>query len=120
MTYWHKVLPEGQILEVHYEKLVEDPEHQARRMLDACGLEWDASVLEFFRKRGVVKTASLAQTRQPIYKSSKARWMKYAAHIDELASDLADYLRDDAGLLAEHGIELPAPSALSKFKRLLG
>jgi tetratricopeptide (TPR) repeat protein len=119
MDYWREVLPEGKILDVYYEKLVEDPELQARRMLDACGLEWDETVLEFFRKKSVVKTASVAQTRQPIYKSSKARWMKYAAHIEELAADLSEYLQDDADLLAEHGIQLPAPSALSKFKRLL-
>jgi len=119
MTYWKKVLPEGQILDVHYEQLVEDTEGQSKRMLDACGLEWDETVLEFFLKKGVVKTASVAQTRQPIYKSSKARWMKYAAHIDELSADLSEYLQGDAAQLAEHGIDLPAPSALSKFKRLL-
>ena len=119
MEYWHQVLPEGRILDVQYEQLVDDPEGQARRMLDACGLEWDDTVLEFFRKKSVVKTASVAQTRQPIYKSSKARWMKYASHIDELAAGLSEYLQDDAELLAEHGIKLPAPSALSKFKRML-
>jgi len=119
MEHWHEVLPEGKILDLQYEQLVEDPEGQSRRMLNACGLEWDESVLQFFRNKGVVKTASIAQSRQPIYKSSKARWMKYAAHIDELAANLSEYLQDDADLLAEHGIDLPAPSALSKFKRLL-
>jgi len=119
MEYWHQVLPEGRILDVRYEELVDDPEGQARRMLDGCGLEWDDTVLEFFRKKSVVKTASVAQTRQPIYKSSKARWMKYASHIDELAAGLSEHLQDDAELLAEHGIKLPAPSAFRKFKRLL-
>jgi len=119
MEYWHKVLPPGKILNMHYEQLVDDPEGQARRMLDACGLEWDETVLEFFRKKSVVKTASVAQTRQPIYRSSKARWMNYAPHIGVLTDGLSPYLQDDADLLAEHGIELPTPSALSKFKRLL-
>jgi tetratricopeptide (TPR) repeat protein len=119
MDYWHQVLPEGKILDLQYEQLVEDPEGQSRRMLDACGLDWDESVLQFFRKKSVVKTASVAQSRQPIYKSSKARWMKYAAHIDVLAADLSEYLQEDASLLAEHGVKLPSPSALGKFKRLL-
>ena len=119
MEYWRQVLPKGKIVDVHYEQLVEDPEHHARRMLDACGLEWDETVLEFFRKKSVVKTASLAQTRQPIYKSSKARWMNYASHIGELTDGMAEYLQGDAELLAENGIELRAPSALSKFKRML-
>ena len=108
MEYWKSVLPEGKIVDVQYERLVEDPEGQARRMLDAIGLEWDPSVLEFYRKKGVVRTASVAQTRQKIYKSSRARWMNYAEHLGPLVNEIAPYLEDDRELLAEHGIELPS------------
>jgi tetratricopeptide (TPR) repeat protein len=108
MEYWKSVLPEGKIVDVQYERLVEDPEAQARRMLDAIGLEWDPSVLEFYRKKGVVRTASVAQTRQKIYKSSRARWMNYAEHLGPLVNEIAPYLEDDRELLAEHGIELPS------------
>lgn len=110
MAYWHEALPEGSILDVHYEQLVEDPETHARRMIEACGLEWDPSVLEFFRAKGVVRTASIAQTRQPIYKTSRARWINYAKHLQPLAEELAPYLQDDRELLAEHGIEVPSGS----------
>jgi tetratricopeptide (TPR) repeat protein len=108
MEYWKSVLPEGKIVDVQYERLVEDPEAQARRMLDAIGLEWDPSVLEFYRKKGVVRTASVAQTRQKIYKSSRARWMNYAEHLGPLVNEIAPYLEEDRELLAEHGIELPS------------
>ncbi len=119
MKYWHAELPEGKILDVHYEQLVDDPENQARRMIEACGLDWESSVLEFFRTKSVVKTASVAQTRQPIYKSSKARWMNYSPHVGELADGLAEFLQEDKSVLADHGVQLAAPSAMSKLKRWL-
>ena len=117
MEYWKSVVPEGTIIDVEYERLVEDPEIQSRRMLDAIGLEWDPVVLEFYRKKGVVRTASVAQTRQKIYKSSRARWMNYAQHLGPLVSEIAPYLEEDRELLAEHGIELPPPAGW--FKRLV-
>ena len=117
MENWHKTLPEGTILDVQYEQLVEDPETHARRMIDACGLEWDPTVLEFFRKKSVVRTASIAQTRQPIYKTSRARWINYARHVQPLVTQLAPYLQDDRELLEEHGLELPSGGWL---KRLMG
>jgi hypothetical protein len=83
-------------------------------MIDACGLDWDPSVLEFYRKKGVVRTASIAQTRRKIYKTSRARWMNYAKHVEPLVAEIAPYLEDDRELLAEHGIELPSGSGLLK------
>ncbi len=118
MEYWQGVLPEGTIIDVQYESLVEDPETHARRMLDAIGLEWDPAVLEFYRKKGVVRAASVAQTRQKIYKSSRARWMNYAEHLGPLVDEIAPYLEDDRERLAEHGIELPSGSGW--LKRLVG
>jgi tetratricopeptide (TPR) repeat protein len=114
IAYWHKTLPEGSILDVQYEQLVEDPETHARRMIEACGLEWDPTVLDFFRKKGVVRTASIAQTRQPIYKTSRARWINYARHLQPLANELASFLQHDRELLAEHGIDLPSGSGWLK------
>jgi hypothetical protein len=115
MAVWHEVFPEGTILDVRYEDLIEDPETHARRMIEACGLEWDPSVLEFYKKKGVVRTASIAQTRRKIYKTSRARWMNYAKHIGPLVEEIAPFLEDDRELLAEHGIELPKPGLLKKI-----
>lgn len=106
MANWHKVLAEGSILDVRYEMLVEDPETHARRIIEACGLEWDPSVLEFFRKKSVVRTASIMQSRQPIYKTSKQRWVNYSRHLQPVVTGVADYLEDDRALLEEHGLEL--------------
>lgn len=108
MDYWKAVLPAGSIIDIHYEQLVDEPETHGRRMIEACGLEWDPTVLEFSRNKDVVRTASIAQAREPIYKSSRMRWTAYSQHIAPLAGVLAPYLENDRELLREHGIELPA------------
>lgn len=106
MAHWEKVLPDGSILNVRYEELVDDPETHARAVIEACGLEWDATVLEFFRQKSVVRTASVTQSRQPIYTTSKQRWINYAQHLQPVVSGIAEYLEDDKDLLAEHGLAL--------------
>ena len=64
----------GVILDVHYEEVVEDLEQQARRIITHCGLAWDDSCLDFYLTPRSVRTASAAQVRQPIYRSSVGRW----------------------------------------------
>lgn len=120
MDYWRKVLPEGKIVDVAYEALIEDPETQGRRLLEACGLSWDTSLLEFYREEGVVKTASLWQVRQPIYRSSRKRWKNYAPHLGELARNLAEFLQDDREELAGFGIDIPKLSRRGWARRLTG
>lgn len=117
MEYWKKTLPDGSIVDIRYEQLVEDPETVVRRMLEACGLDWDPTVLDFHRKDGMVRTASMAQTRQPIYRTSRQRWMNYARHIGPLVAELAPYLDEDRERLRELGVELPASGWLKRAFR---
>jgi hypothetical protein len=77
MHHWRGVLPHGIMLEVRYEDVVEDLEGQARRMLKHCGLEWEDACLEYHRTQRSVRTASVAQVRQPIYRRSVGRWRAY-------------------------------------------
>jgi tetratricopeptide (TPR) repeat protein len=74
MEHWHRALPDGVILDVRYEELVTDFETQVRRIVAHCGLEWDDACLSFYETRRPVKTASVVQVRQPIYRSSIGRW----------------------------------------------
>ena len=106
LQYWKKVLPDGKIFDVVYEQLVQEPEVHGKTLLESCGLEWHSDSLEFYKKDKIVKTASLWQVRQPIYKSSRMRWKNYAAHIAELANGLSSYLQDDRQELADEGISL--------------
>jgi type IV pilus biogenesis/stability protein PilW len=77
MAHWEKVLPKGVLKTIVYEDVVEDTEKMARELVDFVGLEWDDACLQFHTSSRPVKTASVAQVRKPIYKTSVERWRKY-------------------------------------------
>jgi hypothetical protein len=68
---------------------VTDLESVARRMVAACGLEWEPACLEFYRTERPVRTASVAQVREPVYQRSVARWKKYESALTDLFAALA-------------------------------
>jgi hypothetical protein len=75
IEHWERVLP-ARLLPIDYEETVSDLEGVSRRLLDACGLEWEAACMDFHRTQRVVRTASLSQVRQPIYTRSVGRWTR--------------------------------------------
>jgi len=106
MAHWHQQFP-GRIVDVHYEQLTANPEPESRRLIEACGLDWDPACLEYFKQENRVSTASLWQVRQPIYQTSKQRWVHYAAHLEPLAQGMARYLsEEDREIFRQKGIKL--------------
>ncbi len=83
MAHW-QVVSGLQILDVAYEDTVSGLENQAQRLLDFVGLPWEDNVLNFHESDRAVQTPSRWQVRQPIYKSSKARWRQYESHLGPL------------------------------------
>jgi tetratricopeptide (TPR) repeat protein len=77
MEHWRSILPPGVMLEVQYEEVVADLDGQAHRIVAHCGLEWDDACLAFYKAKRPVRTASAAQVRQPIYRTSIGRWHAY-------------------------------------------
>lgn len=107
MAMWKRVLPAGKIHDVYYEELIAQPELESRRLIDVCGLEWDPACLDHARNSRSIQTASVWQVRQPIYQTSKMRWVNYAPYIGELAQGIAEYLDDaDIEILAQHGVKI--------------
>jgi len=94
-SHWYEVLP-TRIHTVAYEEIVSDMDVVARRLLEACGLEWDPACLDFHRTRRVVRTASLTQVRQPIYTRSVARWKNYEAQLADLFAMLSENAPEEA------------------------
>jgi hypothetical protein len=90
MQHWRQVLPQGSFIEVQYEDIVADMEGQARRLIDFCGLDWNAACLDFHNNKRSIRTASVTQVRQPIYTSSVARWRHYEKHLGPLLEALGD------------------------------
>lgn len=87
MRHWKQVL-EIPVLEISYEQTVEDLEMQSRRMLAFLDLPWDAKCLKFHESRRLVATASNAQVREPLYRSSVDRWTQYAKYLGPLRTAL--------------------------------
>ncbi len=88
MNFWRGALPRGMMVDVRYEDVVADLEGQGRRILGHCGLDWDARCLDFHRNERSVRTASVAQVRRPLYKSSVGRWRPYEAFLGPLFAAL--------------------------------
>jgi hypothetical protein len=92
MAHWHAALPAGTILDVQYEDLIAHPEDCTRRIVAHSGLDWDPACLAPEANTRVVRTASIFQARQPIYRSSLQRWRRYEPWLGALR----DLLPEDA------------------------
>ena len=88
MDHWHSVLPEGRILRVQHEDVLDDLEGQVRRLLDYCGLPFDPACIDFHKTERAVRTASSEQVRRPLNKSGLEQWRPYEAHLDPLKAAL--------------------------------
>lgn len=93
MAYWRSVLPEGIMIEVQYEDLVNDFEFNVRRMLTHCALDWDERCTVFHQTRRLVFTASAGQVREPLFRTSlKRRYPQTSLQplLDGLGPELLD------------------------------
>lgn len=83
MRHWQEV--SGlKFIEVDYEDTVSDIEQQARRILEFVGVPWNAAVLDFHQSDRPVQTPSRWQVRQPLYRTSKQRWLNYQSYLAPL------------------------------------
>jgi len=88
MAHWDSVLPEGRILRVQHEDVLDDLEGQVRRILDYCDLPFDRACVDFHKTDRAVRTASSEQVRRPINKSGLEQWRPYEAHFQPLKAAL--------------------------------
>jgi tetratricopeptide (TPR) repeat protein len=98
IDHWRSVLPADRFIEVDYEELTRSPEPVIRRIIAACGLPWCEACLHPERNPRAVKTPSKWQTRQPIYRSSVARWRRYEPWLGPLRALLDDGPEPDAAI----------------------
>ncbi len=87
MAHWTATLPVS-VLDISYEETVADLESVARRLVAWCGLEWEPGCLAFHETKRPIRTASVTQVRQPIYKRSVARWKHYESALRSLFEQL--------------------------------
>ncbi len=96
MQHWRSVLPADRFIEVDYEELTRAPEPVIRRIIAASGLAWHDACLRPEDNPRAVKTPSKWQTRQPIYRTSVARWRRYEPWLGPLRALVDDGLQPDA------------------------
>ena len=84
MSHWRSALPEGAILQVPYEGLVQDLELWSRRMVEFLALPWDSACLRFHQTSRTVTSASSWQVRQAMHATSVERWRNYEPFIEPL------------------------------------
>lgn len=80
-----------------YEDLISDPEKTLRPIVSFLGVEWDSAVLDHqatAKNRSRINTPSHSQVVQPLYKSSVARWERYAHLMPEAVKILAPWRKE--------------------------
>ncbi len=91
MAHFDEVLP-GRVHRVIYEDLVDDAEREIRRLLDHCGLPFEAACLKFYDNPRAVRTVSSEQVRQPIFREGLDQWRHYQSWLGPLEDALGPAL----------------------------
>ncbi|MBF0266655.1 MAG: sulfotransferase [Gammaproteobacteria bacterium] len=107
IQHWQKLFAD-EILEIQYENLIDNTEKISKQMFEYIGVNWEQSALDFYKLERPVKTASVWQVRQPIYKTSKARWEHYRDFLAPLIKGTNKSIKDEKMQM----ITLPTPGLL--------
>jgi hypothetical protein len=91
MAHFDRVQP-GRIHRIVYERLVENPEVEVRRLLDYLDLPFESECLRFYENERAVRTASSEQVRMPIFKEAVGSWRKYESNLGALIDALGPAL----------------------------
>jgi tetratricopeptide (TPR) repeat protein len=90
MAHWRSQLPGQVFMEIDYEALVSDPRRETHRLLEFLDLPWNEACARFFETSRTVNTASFAQVRRPIYRSSVGSAASLRLHLKPLIEALGD------------------------------
>jgi tetratricopeptide (TPR) repeat protein len=90
MAHWRSVLPQRIFMDIDYEALVSAPRDATHRLLQFLDLPWNEACMRFFENSRIVNTASFAQVRRPIYRSSVGRTDALRPHLQPLIEALGD------------------------------
>ena len=88
MAHWKSLYGED-IHDVDYDRLVREPRPVVAELLEFCGLDWSEDCLTFTGRTHAVRTASVWQVRQPLYRHASGRSAHYARHLEPLRDALA-------------------------------
>ena len=69
------------IYNLSYEKFINNPEVESKKLMEYCDLTWNKSCLKFYKRNMVSNTASNVQIRQAIHKHSLNKYLSYEPFI---------------------------------------
>jgi len=81
MNHWKNILGDF-VYDIHYEKIINNPEFYIKNLLKKCDLNWDKNCLKFYENERVIKTASDSQVRKDFYKTSINSWKRFKKDLD--------------------------------------
>lgn len=87
VDFWRGIVPDW-FYEVDYDALVSDPDPETRKLIAACGLEWEDACLSPQDNDRKVETLSLFQVRQPITKASVKGWKRFEKDLAPMLDEL--------------------------------
>lgn len=91
MAHFDTVAP-GKVQRVIYDRLVDDPEAEIRKLLDSLGLPFDEACVRFYETRRSVRTPSSEQVRQPMNRGLIDHWTAFEAELGPLKEALGPAL----------------------------
>ena len=83
MAFWNEKIPQS-FLNINYEDIIDNPNTEIKKLISFCGLEWHDDCLNFSKNMNPIKTVSVSQARNPIYKSSVKGFEKYEPYLKGL------------------------------------
>lgn len=90
MDFWQETVPE-RFINLSYEKMVNSPEQELKRVLSYVGLPWENDLLNFHKTKRQVRTISSDQVNKPLNKNSIGKAMKYQKELAPMIKALKKY-----------------------------
>jgi len=87
MHFWYQSYSD-RIYNLDYDKLTEDQESEARRLIEYLELNWQGACLDPQNNKRSVKTVSQQQVRQKVYTGSSQAWRKYEPFLNGVFDEL--------------------------------
>ncbi len=85
MLFWKRFFS-NEIYDLKYENLVKNTDHEIKKLLKFCSLDWDENCLKHHENKRVIKTISFNQARRPIYSTSLKSYNGYENYLTALKS----------------------------------
>lgn len=82
------------VMEVRYEKLVQDVEASSREILEFLGLPWEENVLSFYRRaqEKIVRSPTSEAVTENVHQRAMNRWKNYEKHFGQALDVLEPFL----------------------------